>query len=73
MKKGAERGSRIKTIREHLKEIGMFALESEVNASRNGEYDIASIHQKYVAAIEKAIGVCDSFLLFKEEIKQTGG
>lgn len=73
MKKRVGRENRINTIREHLKEMGAMALANEIEASRNRDYATALIHTQYVAAIEKAIGVCDAFLLFKEEKKETGG
>lgn len=69
MKKGVERKNRINTIREHLKEIGAVALANEIEASRNRDYATALIHTQYVAVIEKAISVCDSFTIFGEERK----
>lgn len=73
MKKRVGRENRINTIREHLKEIGALALANEVDAVRNREYSTALIHSKYVAAIEKVVGVCDSFTLLRKEIKGENG
>lgn len=69
MKKRVGRENRINTIREHLKEIGAVALANEIDASRNRDYATALLHAQYVVAIEKIIGVCDSFTLLDKEIK----